>query len=185
MQDRHVTHLINRYISGQLSPTKRARVVNHVRTCAKCRAALARQERVTGDLRREAPALGYVPTSQLSDIWAGVWQDVGAQRWRDRLPISAWLPGVTVAVVMLIVLAVAVPLLGDSDLRVEAAPLSNRPISTASPTPGLVETEEADGAAALILPQATVALVSGSAVTPAPVPGVIVSPEVQGSLGAH
>lgn len=186
MQDRHVTHLIDRYVSGQLTMNQRARVVNHARACAKCRAALTRVERVAGDLQRTAPTLGYAQSRQLAGIWSGVWQDVSAQRWRDRLPITTWLPGVTIAVAMLIMLAVVLPLLGSSDLRVEAAPLSNRPISTASPTPGTIETEEAAGSGAVIsLPQATIALVSESGATPAPMPGVAASPEARGRLGSH
>jgi anti-sigma factor RsiW len=190
MHNRHVTHLINRYVGGQLNPSQCARVVNHVRVCDSCRAALARQERVASDLGRDLPALGYPPSGQLADAFAGVMQDVQAQRWQDRLPLHTWLPGVTVAVVMLLVIAVALPMVGSAGERVEAAQLRNRPVSTASPTPGLIETDEARVSpvdetgpdAHLIRPRATVALVSrfggDAGATPAPVPGLIVSPEV-------
>jgi hypothetical protein len=190
MYNRHVTHLINRYVGGQLNLSLCARVVNHVRVCDSCRAALTRQERVASDLGRCLPALGRTQPGQLADTFAGVMQDVQAQRWQDRLPLQTWLPGVTVAVVMLLVIALALPLIGDSGERVEAAQLRNRPVSTASPTPGLIETDEARVSPLdetgpdvhLVQPQATVALVSSlggdAGATPAPVPGLIVSPEV-------
>ncbi len=195
MHNRHITHLINRYIDGQLNPSLRARVVNHVHDCDRCRAALARQERIASDLRRDLPALGHpvqgrLPSGQLASVFAGVMSDVQSQRWQDRLPLHTWLPGVTVALVMLLVIAVALPLLGDSGLRVEAAPvqtLQNRPVSTSSPTPGLIETDEArSSVVAAIKPRATVALVSEAGATPAPVPGatgiisIVVSPEARG-----
>ena len=192
MHNRHITHLINRYIEGRLDQTQRARVVNHVRGCETCRAALARQERIASDLGRELPAVGYAQwhrqSGQTAGVFADVMQDVQAQRWQDRLPLHTWLPGVTVAAVMLLVIAVGLPLLGDAGVRVEAAPLQtlqNLPVSTSSPTPGLIETDEARFSPdnGLINPQATVALVSGlssaSGATPAPVPGMVASPETR------
>ncbi|MCD4686283.1 MAG: zf-HC2 domain-containing protein, partial [Anaerolineae bacterium] len=45
MFNRHVTHLLTRYVNGTLRASLKARVVNHVRVCDSCRAALAREER--------------------------------------------------------------------------------------------------------------------------------------------
>ncbi|MBN1563480.1 MAG: zf-HC2 domain-containing protein, partial [Anaerolineae bacterium] len=190
MQHHHITHLISRYLEGRLSPAQRAQVVNHVRVCDSCRAELARQERAALDLAREFPTLGYVSpyqtqSGQLATVFAGVMQDVRAQRWQDRLPLQLWLPGVTFAAVMLLVIAVVLPVIGSASVRVEAAPLQNLPVSTASPTRGVIETNEAHLApdTGEIEPQATVAFVNSAVnnavnnavgeagATPAPVPG--------------
>jgi anti-sigma factor RsiW len=182
MRNQHVTHLITRYVHGQLRPAQRARVVNHVRTCAACRAALAREEWIASDLRREMPVMGMAARSgQLAQVWAGVWQEVGTSR-----PPSVgktWLPGLSAILALVLVLAVALPLLAENGVRAEAAPRQARPISTASPTPGATETNEARVSAASgpngALPLATVAFASGVGATPAPVPRATVSPEAQ------
>jgi hypothetical protein len=113
MYNRHITHLVNHYINGQLSLSLRARVVNHVRECDTCRAALARQERIVSELGRDLPAMGYTQSGQLASVFAGVMSGIQSERWQDRLPLHTWLPGVTVALVMLLVVAVMLPLLGD------------------------------------------------------------------------
>ncbi len=183
MRNQHIAHLITRYIHGQLRPSQRARVVNHVRTCAACRAALAREEWIASDLRREMPGIGTAARSaQFAQVWAGVWKEVSGPRVRAR--VTAWLPGVGAVVALVLILAVIVPLLAESGLRAEAAPQQPRPISTASPTPGMIETSEARAAAgssavARLLPAATVAFVSSVGATPAPVPQATVSPEAR------
>jgi anti-sigma factor RsiW len=182
MRNGHITHLINRYLDGQLSPSQRARVINHARGCAACRATLAREERLAADLRRELPSMGQVRAGQLAQVWAGVRKDMSASRPR----VGAGLPGVSVALAMVLALAVALPLLIESGLRAEAAPLQPRPISTASPTPDASETEatRAPGTFDLAEPHATVALAASAGLTPAPVPQATVSPEAGGG-GAH
>jgi anti-sigma factor RsiW len=183
MRNQHITHLITRYIHGQLRASQRARVVNHVRTCAACRAALAREEWLASDLRREMPGIGTAARSpQLAQVWAGVWQEVGGRRARVR--VSAWLSGLGAVLVLVLMLAVIAPLVSASGLRAEAAPHQPRPISTASPTPSMIETSEARAVSASsgvsrLLPAATVAYVSGVGATPAPVPQATVSPEVR------
>ena len=84
MRDRHVTHLLTRYVSDQLRPAQRAAVINHVRTCPACRAALAREERLAADVQRELPYFGQAGAGQLAHVWAGVWQEVGPSRARRR-----------------------------------------------------------------------------------------------------
>jgi anti-sigma factor RsiW len=91
MRNQHITHLITRYIHGQLRPSQRARVVNHVRTCAACRAALAREEGIASDLRREMPGIGTAARSaQFAQVWAGVWQEVGGPRARAKATSCLW-----------------------------------------------------------------------------------------------
>jgi anti-sigma factor RsiW len=182
MSNQHVTHLMTRYVHGQLRPELRARVVNHVRQCAACRAALAREEWIASDLRREMPVMGTAARAgQLTQVWAGVWSDVSASRTRSIG--KTWLPGLSAALALVMLLAVALPLLAASGIRVEAAPHQPRPISTASPTPGVIETNEARLLAASgadhILPQATIAFVSNVGATPAPMPEATVSPEAR------
>jgi anti-sigma factor RsiW len=187
MANQHVTHLLTRYVHGQLRPAGRARVVNHVRQCAACRAALAREEWIASDLRREMPVMGAAAhAGQLSQVWAGVWSEVSASR--PRTIGKVWLPGLSAVLALVMLLAVALPLLAASGIRAEAAPHQPRPISTASPTPGAIETDEAWLSAAVpgadrIQPQATIAFVSNVGATPAPVPEATVSPEARiGSL---
>ncbi|RPJ02672.1 MAG: zf-HC2 domain-containing protein [Chloroflexi bacterium] len=184
MRYQHVTHLITRYIHGQLRPAQRARVVNHVRTCAACRSALAREEWIASDLRRELPSVGAGGTrgGQLAQVWAGVWQDVSGPRARAR--VAAWMPGLAALIAMVLLVSIALPLLTESGDRAEAAPHQPRPISTASPTPAASETHEADHVSpAVNLPRATVAYAGGVGATPAPMPEATVSPEARmGSL---
>jgi len=183
MHNRHVTHLLTHYVHGQLSPAQRAHVVNHVRGCAACRAALAREDQLAADLRRELPAFGQAGAGQVSNLWAGVWQEISTPTHQVRALNSVWLPGLSLILATVLVLAVALPLLAEDGIRAEAAPLQPRPVSTASPTPGTTETGEARQANAvfatsgMVRPQATVAYAPDVGATPAPVPVVTVSPE--------
>jgi len=185
MSSHHVNHLLTRYVHGQLRPAQRACVINHVRVCPDCRAALAREERLANDLRREMPRLGEASARQLAGVWAGVWQEVSAPRRPPRSAPVMWVPGV---LAMMLVLAIALPLMVQSSARVQAAPSQARPVNTASPTPGMAGTDEARiygyglgqnaNGAELPEPQATVALALFAGATPAPVPAATVSPEV-------
>ncbi len=183
MHNRHVTHLLTHYVNGQLSPGQRAHVVNHVRRCAACRAALAREDRLAADLRREVPAIGQASASQVASLWANVWQDFSAPAHPARAFSSMWLPGLSLVLATMLVLTVALPLLAENGVRAEAAPVQARPVSTASPTPGSAETGEARqanivfAANSLVEPQATVAYAPYAGATPAPVPALTVSPE--------
>lgn len=190
MFNRHVTHLLTRYVNGTLRPRQNARVINHVRSCDACRMALAREERVARDIQRELPQAGSPRNGQLAGVWADVLREIDPSK-RRRLNASTLFSGVTVLVVVGMVIAMALPLLVESGIRVEAAPQQARPNSTASPTPGITETDEAamavTGSKSSLsgdhpLPQATIAFVSEfSGATPAPIPQLTVSPEaVQG-----
>jgi anti-sigma factor RsiW len=169
MQTRHVTHLLTRYVHGQLRPSQRARVINHVRTCPACRMVLAREERVAADLRR-----------QLAQVWLNVWDEIGPTHNPPPRPThSTWLPGLSVVLATLLLLAVALPLLAQSGLRAEAAPMQPRPnlaYSTASPTPGVTD-EVQHTNVRRVMPQATVAYAIQVGASPAPMPEATVSPE--------
>jgi anti-sigma factor RsiW len=182
MRDRHVTRLLTRYAHGQLSPAQRARVINHVRNCDHCRMVLAREERLAADLRREMPLIGQLRPGQLAHVWVGVWQEIGTppRQPRTRSGGSIWLPGLGIALTMLLVLIIAVPLVAQNEVRAEAAPRQALPIlSTASPTPGM--TDEAPPRAGVneIRPQATVALMVEVGASPAPMPEATISPEAR------
>ncbi len=177
MFNRHVTHLLTRYVNGTLRASLKARVVNHVRVCDSCRAALAREERVHMDVRHDLRQVGHPRQDQLTTMWSDVWSEVNAPRRRFRWG-SALLPGVSVILAGVLVVVVILPLLIEGGLRVEAAPQQALPVSTSSPTPNLDETHEApERSADLTLPQATVAYVCDAGATPAPVPQLAVSPE--------
>lgn len=184
MDNRHVTHLLTRYVNGTLRPRQRTQVINHVRVCESCRAALAREERVASDISHELPRTAAPRATQLAGVWADVLGELNTSRRRPRLDLPALISGVSVLVAVGLMLVLALPLLAEGSVRVEAAPQQARPISTASPTPGVTETNEARYALAVdrLLPQATIAFVieggvGGVAVTPAPMPQVTVSPE--------
>lgn len=191
MFNRHVTHLVPRYVQGKLRPLQRARVVNHVRSCDRCRAALAREERLVADLRRDMARFGQPRAEQLARVWGEVWRDVQprpAARRGFHLSATAWLSGLSVTLVMLMVLIVTLPLLAQGEARVEAAPFQARPVSTASPTPGATDTLEArpgdrvalDSAwqgSAVRDPVSTVAYVPRVGASPVPMPGATVSPD--------
>jgi hypothetical protein len=173
---RHVTHLLTRYVHGQLRPAQRARVLNHVRVCGTCRAALAREERLAADLRREMPAFGQPTAAQLAGVWAGVWEQVGAPR-QPRTNGLTWLPGLSMMLALALALALALPVLAGRDIRAEAAPMQPRPADLASPTPGATLTDEARPAdRAVILPRATIALAVEMGASPVPMPAATVSP---------
>ncbi len=177
MVDRHVTHLVTRYVHGQLRPAQRARVVNHVRTCDICRAALTRAELLDSDLRRQMPAFGPAAARPLSDVWVGVWADINTPKRSRRASAGMLLlPGVSVVLVVAVTLAIMLPILAGSGVRAEAALLQPRPVS---PTPGATETNEAGvyALAGALQPQATVAYAFDVGLTPAPVPQATVSPE--------
>lgn len=177
MFNRHVTHLLTRYVNGTLRPSLKARVVNHVRVCDSCRAALARTERVYADVRYDIRQVSEPHQGQIAALWSGVWSEINAPR--PRFTWSATLlPGVGMVLAAVLIVVVIVPLLIEGGLRVEAAPQQARPVSTSSPTPNLDETQEATGYHAEVpLPQATVAYVRDAGATPAPVPQLAVSPE--------
>ncbi|MBI5957951.1 MAG: zf-HC2 domain-containing protein [Chloroflexi bacterium] len=185
---RHVNHLLSRYAHGQLRSSQRARVQNHIRRCPSCREALARESLIAADLRRELPQIGQAQAKQLAGVWIGVWQEVNRPRYRAGLPV----PGLSVILGMLLVLAVALPLLAGGGIRAIAAPNQALPISTASPTPGTAGTDEArliDSAGAQpvqgVLPDAsaTVAYAIPVGASPAPQPQATISPEAS-YLGA-
>lgn len=139
MLNRHVTHLIAACVQGHLSLAQRARVIDHARTCARCGAALAREERIAAELRREMPRLGQPGGDQMSRVWADVWQQVQAPRPASRTRSVASWPGLSMALAVLLFVALALPLLAQSGMRAEAAPIdtgANLVRSTASPTPG-------------------------------------------------
>jgi hypothetical protein len=184
MSGRHVTHLLARHVHGQLSPARRAQVINHVRVCAACRAALAREERLAADVRREMPQFGQPRPAQLAHVWASVWDELGPQAGgrsrrstvRERVHGWPWLPGLSMILAALLLLAVALPLIAQSDIRVEAAPLQPRPVSTASPTPGATDTVDAFARSSVAAyPAATVAYAPGGA-SPVPMPGTTQEP---------
>jgi predicted anti-sigma-YlaC factor YlaD len=185
---RHVNHLLSRYAHGQLRPAQRTRVSQHVRRCEACRAALAREQLIAADLRRQLPQWGQAQSNQLAGVWLNVWQEVNRPRCRAALP--AWMPGLGVVVGMLLVLVVALPLIAGGEIRAVAAPNQALPVSTQSPTPGAAVTDEArlpalTGGSALALPepQATIALAVVAGASPAPQPQATVSPEAS-VLGA-
>lgn len=184
MFNRHVTHLLTRYVNGTLRASLSARVVNHVRTCERCRAALAREERVNADVRHDLRQVGQPRQGQLAAVWTDVWSEVSAPRRQFRWD-AVLLPGVGVILTVALVLAVALPLLNEGGIRVEAAPQQARPVNTSSPTPDLDETHEArSSTGGVALPQATVAFLRDAGATPAPVPQIAVSPEA-GPIGAR
>lgn len=176
MFNRHVTSLIARYIDGQLRPAQRAQVVNHVRVCAACRAALAREEQIAADLRREMPRLGQPDAARIDRVWSDVWHDIEAAPRPTRARRSTHLPGLSMALAMLVMLALALPLLAQSGMRAEAAPFepgSNLVRSTASPTPGGTDEARTDtpaSRAARANPLATVALAPAVGASPVPMP---------------
>jgi anti-sigma factor RsiW len=179
MRSHHITHLLSRYVQGQLRPAQRAEVVNHARECERCRAALAREERLVADLRREMPLIGQASAGQLSQVWVGVWQEIGSPGAPRSGGLPGWLPGLSLALVMLLVVVIALPVIAGSELRAEAALTQALPqdIATASPTPGVTDEARVVGAdAAMPLPQATVAFAGSMWASPAPVPRVTVSP---------
>jgi hypothetical protein len=147
--------------------------MNHVRTCVNCRVALAREENLAADLRREMPLFGQASAGQLAQVWAGVWQDVGTPRSRPQ----SWLPGLGAVLAMLLLMLIAVPLLMHGGIRAEAAPMQVRPttmVATASPTVGV--TDEAIS----LRENPTVAyMVWSAAASPVPVPGATTSPEAR------
>jgi len=110
--------------------------VNHVATCNRCRTALAREEQIARDLWRELPVIGRETPDPVGAIWSGVWQEIARPRLRTRWLASVLLPGVSIALAIVLAVAAVLPLLAEDGLRAEAAPLQPRPISTASPTPG-------------------------------------------------
>ncbi|MBN1965956.1 MAG: hypothetical protein JW910_14995, partial [Anaerolineae bacterium] len=90
--------------------------------------------------------------------------------------------GLSAVLAVLLVVMVAVPLIAQSDLRAEAAPLQPRPdlISLASPTPGMTDEARRDLALPVgdsVQPPATLAAVMFEAgASPVPVPSSAVSP---------
>lgn len=181
--NRHVTHLIASYVEGRLSPAQRAQVVDHARVCARCGAALAREERIAAQLEREMPRLGEPRAEQMSRVWADVWQQVQAPRSTPRSRYAGVWPGLSMALAVLLMIALALPLVAQGGMRAEAAPFdtgSNLVRSTASPTPGGTsaarETTPEVGVASA-QPAATVALLAPTVgASPAPMPVSTVLP---------
>ncbi|WP_119067015.1 zf-HC2 domain-containing protein [Aggregatilinea lenta] len=186
MRRRHVTHLLTRYVHDQLAPAQVAQVINHVRTCASCRAALVREERLAAGMRREMPAFGQATQGQLAHVWAGVWGEVATSGRRGGLSGSTWLPGLSFMVAALLVVMVVLPLISQSGVRAEAAPVQPRPAeldAIGSPTASLTGEAATQNVAAELeqtpaTPAATVAYVSNEAgVSPVPVPRMTQSPD--------
>jgi len=181
--NRHVTHLIAPYVQGRLSPPQRAQVVDHVRACARCGAALAREERITAQLEREMPRLGQPRAEQMSRMWADVWQQVQAPHPAPRSRYAGGWQGLSMVLAVLLMITLALPLMAQGGMRAEAAPFdtgSNLVRSTASPTPGgtgVARELTPEVGAARAHPAATVALLAPTVgASPAPMPVSTVQP---------
>lgn len=183
MHDRHVTHLLTRYVHGQLGPEQGALVVNHVRRCARCRAALAREELIARDLRDELPALG--PVRPAAATWAAVWGEISRPRGGLHALAEVWVPALTLALALAVTLAIALPVFAGERWAVQAALQQPLPVSMASPTPGATDTSEAliSGAETLAHSPATASPAGLVGASPVPMPAATVSPEaVRGSF---
>jgi hypothetical protein len=180
---RHATHLFTRYVHDQLRPALRAQVINHVRVCPSCRAGLAREEELAADLRREMPLIGRASPAQLTRVWAGVWQEVNLPRSGG----SRRLPGLSLALAVLLVIVMALPLMTQGEVRAGTDLKQPRPytLATASPTPGITDDASLQismsAGAAWELHPATVAFaVQAADASPVPVPRSAVSPAAPG-----
>lgn len=177
MRDRHVTHLLTRYVHGQLRPEQRAQVVNHVRQCARCRTALAREERIARDLRDELRTIG--PGRPSARTWSAVWGEISRPRHGLRALVEMWVPALTLALALAVTLAIALPVFAGERLTTQTGVQQPLPVSMASPTPGATDTSEAligdgDGLPGSPATASPVSLVGAS---PVPMPAVTVSPE--------
>ncbi|NLE51228.1 MAG: zf-HC2 domain-containing protein [Chloroflexi bacterium] len=184
MANRHVTHLIARYVQGQLGPEQRAQVMNHVRFCARCRVALAREEQIAAELQREMPRLGQPDPAQMDRVWAGVWQEVQAPRPPARTHRAAGWPGLSMALAVLLMITLALPLVAQRGMRAEAAPIdtgANLVRSTASPPPAgtvVARNSTPEGSATRSDARATVALAAPTVgASPVPMPVSTVFPD--------
>lgn len=175
----HVRHLLTRYVHGTLRADQRAVVLQHVRVCADCRAALAREEQIAADLRGDLTIVAGPRQGQLASTWSGVWREVSAGRRSAFGEAPALLSGLGMILALLVVFVVALALEAGAGMRVEAALQQAHPISTASPGPEAAETVEAQAGRAAPHAEATLAL--GVGLTPAPVPQLTVSPEPEAS----
>jgi anti-sigma factor RsiW len=175
--------LLTRYVHGQLRPEQTAQVVNHVRQCARCRAALAREECLARDLRDELRIIGPVRPSVRT--WAAVWGEISRPRRGLRALAEMWVPALTLALALAVTLAIALPVFAGDRWAVQAALQQPLPVSMASPTPGATDTSEAlvDRAEGLTHSAATASPVSLVGASPVPMPAATVSPEaVRGSF---
>ncbi len=179
MRDRHVTHLLTRYVHGQLGPGQQARVVNHVRQCAHCRAALAREEQIARDLRDEMRTLG--PRRPAAATWWAVWSEINRPRRGLRAPTDMWGAALALALALAVTLAVALPVFAGERLAPQALVQQPLPVSMASPTPAATDTSEAlaDEGEALAHHPATASPVSLVGASPVPMPAATVSPEAR------
>ncbi|GAB4417981.1 MAG: hypothetical protein Kow00106_13900 [Anaerolineae bacterium] len=177
MRDRHVTHLLTRYVHGQLGPAQTAQVVNHVRHCARCRAALAREERIARDLRDELRTMGSVRLS--GRTWTAVWGEISRPRRGLRALAEMWVPALTLALALAVTLAIALPVFAGERLATQTGVQQPLPVSMASPTPGATDTSEArvDRTEGLTHSAATASPVSLVGASPVPMPAATVSPE--------
>lgn len=183
MSDRHVTHLLTRYVHGQLRPEQQALVVNHVRQCARCRAALAREEQIARELRAELATIGRGRYSPVAVSWSAVWREINQPRRGWHALAEMWVPALTLALALAMTLAIALPVFAGERLTPQAALQQPLPVSMASPTPGATDTSEAPisqgGRAPL-----TVWSASMVGASPVPMPAVTVSPQaVSASFG--
>lgn len=183
MNERHVTHLLTRYVHGQLGREQQALVVNHVRRCARCRAALAREEQIARDLRDELPALGA--RRPAAATWSAVWGEISRPRRGLHALAERWVPALTLALALAVTLAIALPVFAGERLAAQTALQQPLPVSMASPTPGATDTSEAliGGAEALAHSPATAPSAGLVGASPVPMPAATVSPEaVRGSF---
>lgn len=67
------------YVHGQLSAAQRLRLERHVRECSVCRAALAQEQQLAGELRREAPRIGQPAPGQLLALWPSIRAKIAIQ----------------------------------------------------------------------------------------------------------
>ncbi len=177
MRDRHVTHLLTRYVHGQLGPEQEALVVNHVRQCARCRAALAREERIARDLRDELRTLG--PRRPAAATWSAVWSEISRPRRGLRALADMWGAALALALALAVTLAVALPVFAGERLASQALVQQPLPVSMASPTPAATDTSEALVGKGEVLARnpATASPVSMVGASPVPMPAATVSPE--------
>lgn len=74
--DKHVQHLLVRYLNGQTSPRQTDRIRVHLAACQGCRARLHEHEHLLHDLMQVADAQG-LPSSERIETW---WVSIRARQ---------------------------------------------------------------------------------------------------------
>lgn len=135
---KHVSHLLVRYVHGQLVPRQRQHVTAHLARCEACRAAYAVHQATATDLATFMPRIGLARRGQLTRLFPTIWRRFQS----DTLPSIGWLTSYGVGAVLIIAAVLGFSVLASTPAQAESIPFQQVAPTRIIATATLARTEE-------------------------------------------